>query len=150
MGMIHSIQSLSAVCATVFEVNQWILIIKTRGTHHHKSSIGRRDISAMSYDNELSYTRTHNRKHKKNMSSCFEGVYINVFFSDSTQFYHPPTFHEMIKWEERVFAALNDWGMNVFPAVPTEVLTQPRTRPLPWLPWKGFILRMKKINNPDT
>lgn len=147
IGMFHSIQSLSAVRATVFEVNQWLLIIKTRGTHHHKSSIGRRDISAMSYDNELSYTRAHNRK--KNMSSCFEGVYINVFFLTAHSFIILPPFTKMIKWEERVFAALNGWGMNVFPAVPTEVLTQPQTRPLPWLPWKGFILRMKKINNPD-
>lgn len=145
MGMFHSIQSLSAVRATVFEVNQWLSIIKTRGTHHRKSSIGRRDISAMSYDNELSYTRTHKPWTQKEHVLILWGHVHQCIFSDSTQFYHPPTFHEMIKWEERVFAALNGWAMNVFPAVPTEVLTQPRTH----LPWKGFILRMKKINNPD-
>lgn len=149
IGTFHSIQSLSAARATVFEVNRWLLIIKTKGIHHQKSSTGWQDICAMSYGNELSDIYTHNRKHKKEHIPIFWGCTSMYFFWQHTFLSSSHPSWEMIKWEERVFAALNAWAMKVFPAVPTEVLTQPRTRPLPCFPWKDFILRMKKINNPD-
>lgn len=122
-GTVHSIQPLSVYVQQNSRSIDDSWSSKPKKIHHHQSSTGRLSNELRQW--VLSYIHTKTTCTKRTHPQALR-AWTSVYFCDSSHFYHPPTLQKMIKWEERVFAALNAWAMKVFPAVPaTEMLTQP-------------------------